>query len=163
MQLKEAFIESIKENEGILFKISKIYGKDLEDQKDLYQEIVYQSWHSYANFKGKSKFSTWLYKVGLNTAISHLNQQKKKLGESGFDQDILQIIDEREQVLEERSALLYHSIKQLNEVDKGIIFLFLEGKNYEEIASITALSTSNVGTRLGRIKNKLKELMLKAQ
>ncbi len=77
MQQKEAFIQTIKDNEGIIYKITRVYAKDTEDQKDLYQEIVYQLWKSFDSFKGKSKLSTWMYRVALNTSIAHLNQNKR--------------------------------------------------------------------------------------
>jgi RNA polymerase sigma-70 factor, ECF subfamily len=159
MQRKEAFIQTIKDNEGIIYKITRVYAKDTEDQKDLYQEIVYQLWKSFESFKGKSKLSTWMYRVALNTSIAHLNRQKIKGHTVSIGIDLLNRSDPATgegTAWEERMHILYAHIKQLNVIEKGLILLFLEGKNYDEIATITGFTTTNVGTRLGRIKQKLK-------
>ena len=156
MQDKTAFVAIIKENEGILYKITRVYTDTTEDQKDLYQEIVYQLWKSFDSFKGNSKISTWMYRIALNTAIAHLNKSKKRVRQVRLDFELVNPIDEKDSTTEERLKILYEMIKQLNVIEKGLILLFLEGKSYEEIANITGFSTSNVGTRLSRIKKKLK-------
>lgn len=156
MQPKQDFIQTIKDNEGIIYKITRVYTNDSEEQKDLYQEIVYQLWKSYESFQGKSKISTWMYRVALNTSIAHLNQQKKKGHSVSLDFELLNRPDEQDGVLEEQMQILYAHIKQLNVIEKGLILLFLEGKSYDEIAAITGFTVTNVGTRLGRIKQKLK-------
>ena len=162
MQQKEAFIQTIKDNEGIIYKITRVYAKDTEDQKDLYQEIVYQLWKSFDSFKGKSKLSTWMYRVALNTSIAHLNQNKRRplstsvvsLNFESLDVAYPSSITGSE--WDDRMHILYEHIKRLNVIEKGLILLFLEGNSYEEIAIITGFTTTNVGTRLGRIKQKLK-------
>jgi len=156
MHRKKEFIRIIKENEGIIYKISRVYAKDIEDQKDLYQEIVYQLWKSFDSFKGEAKISTWMYRIALNTSITFLNKQKRKDRHVSIGFELLNRVDEQDLVLEERINTLYVHIKNLNIVEKGIILLHLEGKNYDEIAAITVFSNTNVGTRLGRIKQKLK-------
>lgn len=156
MQDKTAFVAIIKENEGILYKITRVYTDTIEDQKDLYQEIVYQLWKSFDSFKGNSKISTWMYRIALNTAIAYLNKSKKRVRQVRLDFELVNPIDEKDSTTEERLKILYEMIKQLNVIEKGLILLFLEGKSYEEIANITGFSTSNVGTRLSRIKKKLK-------
>jgi len=156
MHSREAFITIIKENEGIIYKIARVYTEDREDQKDLYQEIVYQLWKSFDSFQGKSKVSTWMYRVALNTSIGHLNRQKRKGHSVKVDNQLLNLAEESDDVMEERMHLLYSHIKKLSVVEKGIILLYLEGKTYDEIAAITGFTSSNVGTRLGRIKQKLK-------
>lgn len=162
MQQKEAFIQTIKDNEGIIYKITRVFAKDTEDQKDLYQEIVYQLWKSFDSFKGKSKLSTWMYRVALNTSIAHLNQNKRRpLSTSGISLNFesLDVADPSSitgSEWDDRMHILYEHIKRLNVIEKGLILLFLEGNSYEEIATITGFTTTNVGTRLGRIKQKLK-------
>ena len=146
----------IREHEGIIYKISRVYFDQEEDQKDLYQEIVYQLWKSYDSFDDRSKWSTWMYRVALNTAISFLKRDKsklKKVSSEGLDNFKMEPFD---QVMEERIEWLYKSIQELSVVEKGIILLYLEGKRHDEIASITGFSTTNVGTRISRIKEKLK-------
>jgi RNA polymerase sigma-70 factor (ECF subfamily) len=157
MQDKTTFVAIIKEHEGIIYKITRVYTDTIEDQKDLYQEIVYQLWKSFDSFKGNSKISTWIYRIALNTSIAHLNKRKKKIKQVTLDFELLKIADQKDTVIEERLSLLYQKIKQLNVVEKGLILLFLEGKSYDEIAAITGFTSSNVGTRLSRIKKKLKD------
>jgi len=157
MQDKTAFVLIVKKNEGLIYKITRVYTDTQEDQKDLYQEIVYQLWKSFDSFKGNSKISTWIYRIALNTAIGYLNKSKKKVSQVSLDFELLNPADESDTVTEERLAILYNMIKQLNIIEKGLILLLLEGKSYDEIAVITGFSSSNVGTRLSRIKKKLKE------
>ncbi len=157
MQDKTAFVTIVKENEGIIYKITRVYTDTQEDQKDLYQEIVYQLWKSFGSFKGNSKISTWMYRVAMNTAIAYLNKSKKKVPQVRLDFELLHPIDEKDSTTEERLSILYAMIKQLNVIEKGLILLLLEGKSYDEIAVITGFSSSNVGTRLSRIKKKIKE------
>jgi len=161
MQRKEEFIKIIKENEGIIYKISRVYTNDIEDQKDLYQEIVFQLWKSFDSFKGNSKFSTWMYRIALNTSITYLNSQKRKSNQVSIDFELLNRVEEYDGLIQERIDILYAHIKELSIIEKGIILLYLEGKSYDEIASITGFTNSNVGTRLSRIKLKLKDEIIK--
>ena len=156
MHTKEDFIRHIKENEGIIYKVARLYTNSAEDQKDVYQEIVYQLWKSYPSFKANSKISTWMYRVALNTAISNLKKEKRKGTRVSIDNVLFNKIDPVDTVMEERITLLYAHIKKLSIVERGIILLHLEGKNYDDIATITGFTATNVGTRLTRIKNKLK-------
>jgi RNA polymerase sigma-70 factor (ECF subfamily) len=161
MHTKEEFIEQIKENQGIIYKVARLYTNNAEDQKDVYQEIVYQLWKSYPSFKENSKFSTWMYRIALNTAISNLNKEKRKGTQVSIDNFLLNKMDQVDTVMEERITILYAHIKRLSIVEKGIILLHLEGKNYDEIATITGFTKTNIGTRLGRIKQKLKSQIKK--
>ena len=161
MHTKEEFFQNIKENEGIIYKVARLYADSAEDQKDVYQEIVYQLWKSYPSFKKNSKISTWMYRVALNTAISNLKKEKRKGIQVPIDNSLLNRMAEIDTVMEERITLLYAHIKKLSIVENGIILLHLEGKNYDEIAAITGFTSTNIGTRLTRIKNKLKSQIKK--
>jgi RNA polymerase sigma-70 factor (ECF subfamily) len=156
MHTKKEFTQDIKENEGIIYKIARVYTDSAEDQKDLYQEIVYQLWKSYDSFKRDSKVSTWMYRIALNTAISNLKKEKRKKFQVSIDTSLLNHTDPVDTAMEERITLLYAHIKKLSIVERGIILLHLEGKNYDEIATITGFTNTNVGTRLTRIKEKIK-------
>ncbi|MCE7057096.1 sigma-70 family RNA polymerase sigma factor [Algoriphagus sp. AGSA1] len=156
MSKEEEFVNLIHENQGLIYKITTIYAKEKPEQDDLYQEIVYQTWKSFAHFKKASKPSTWLYRVGMNTAITHLNKNRRKLNTMPFEEVNLQFIDDTDPEREERIQHLYDQIRKLNLLDRGIIFLYLEGKSHEEIAEISGISVSNVGTRMSRIKAKLR-------
>lgn len=159
MSKEEEFVNLIHENQGLIYKITSIYAKEKAEQDDLYQEIVYQTWKSFDHFKKASKPSTWLYRVGMNTAITHLNKSKKQLNTLPFEQITLQFSEPQDSEKEERIQMLYAQIRKLNLLDRGIIFLFLEEKTYEEIAEISGISVSNVGTRMSRIRRKLKSEM----
>jgi len=155
MQSKQEFIKIVKQNEGVIYKVAKVYTNSREDEQDLYQDIVYQLWRSFGSFRSEAKISTWMYRIALNTAIAHLNKEKKKGNQVPIDELLLNKTDTSDIPIDERSEVLYAQIKELSTIEKGIILLYLEGKTYDEIASITGFSSTNVGTRLGRIKQKL--------
>lgn len=157
--MSDDFLNSIKKNEGIIFKLIRIYADRDEDQQDLYQEIIYQLLKSHNSFQGKSKISTWIYKVVLNTSLTHINLKKKHSKTVSLQDMGIQIEEKKDTHFEDSITEMYRQIRQLNEIDRAIIFLFLEGQNYEEIAAITGFSTTNVGTRLNRIRVKLKNKM----
>jgi RNA polymerase sigma factor (sigma-70 family) len=159
--MSDDFLDTIKENEGIIFKLVRIYADQDEDQKDLYQEIVYQLWKSFHSFQGKSKISTWIYKVALNTSLAYINLRKKHSKTVSLQDIPLHTEEKADTLLEEKIAEMYRQIKQLNEIDRAIIFLFLEDKSYEEIAAITGFTITNIGTRLNRIKSRLRNQMNK--
>lgn len=161
MGKEEAFVHTIKEYEGMIFKITTIYTNNQYDQKDLYQEIVYQLWKSFDSYRKEAKISTWLYRVALNTALVQLRKQKRRAEALPIDQVVLHVTDQHDPVFETQLKRLYTQIGKLDILEKGIILLFLEGKKYEEIGEILGLSTTNVGTRLSRIKSKLKERIIK--
>ena len=155
MDNKKEFIGIVQANEGLIYKVAKVYANSREDEQDLYQDIVYQLWKSFGSFRSESKISTWMYRIALNTAIAHLNKEKKKGNHVPIDDILLNRTDTTDTLMNERSEVLFAQIKQLSTVEKGIILLYLEGKTYDEIAGITGFSTTNIGTRLGRIKQKL--------
>jgi RNA polymerase sigma-70 factor (ECF subfamily) len=155
------FLSTIKENEGIIYKLVRIYAEQYDDQQDLYQEIIYQLWKSFNTFQGKSTISTWIYKVALNTSLAHINLKKKHSGKVSMQEIGLQMEDPKDTQTEERITEMYRQIRRLNDIDRAIIFLFLEGKSYEEIAAISGFTISNVGTRLNRIKQNLRNKIVK--
>jgi RNA polymerase sigma-70 factor (ECF subfamily) len=160
MTQEKVFVEVIQDNEGILYKMTRLYANNKEDQKDLYQDIVYQLWKAFNTFRGDAKLSTWIYRIALNTALLYLKNKKRKGNNTSLDGIVL-INENYDPVLEERLKILYAHIREFGEVDKGIVFLFLEGKKYEEISDITGMSTSNIGTRMARIKEKLNKQIIK--
>jgi RNA polymerase sigma-70 factor (ECF subfamily) len=161
MEIKEEFTKVIKANEGLIYKITTLYTDGKQDRKDLYQEIVFQLWKSFGSFSEQSKLSTWMYRVALNTAIFHLKQSKRRPDTIPFELEMDRLTDESDKAEEDRIKLLYEQIQQLNLLEKGIILLFLEGKSHEEIAEIVGISVSNVGTKISRIKEKLKSQIKK--
>ena len=143
---------------GIIYKICNLYA-DGEDRDDLKQEIIYQLWKSYPTYRGDSKFQSWMYRVALNTAILGLRARKMKHTVLS-DQELKISEDPLEQQDEEaRVKQLYRQISKLKDLDKTIIFLYLEQCSYEEIAEITGISTKNVSVRLVRIREKLRKML----
>jgi len=141
---------------GIIYKICKLYG-DREDREDLKQEIIYQLWKSYPTYRGDAKFQSWMYRVALNTAMLGLRARKMKY--TGLtDQELKTSEDPFEKQDEEaRVKLLYRQISKLKDLDKTIIFLYLEQCSYEERSEIPGISTKNVSVRLVRIREKLRK------
>ncbi len=140
---------------GIIYKICNLYATE-EDRDDLKQEIIYQLWKSYPTYRGDSKFQSWMYRVALNTAMLGLRARKIKY--TSLSDHALEISeDPYEQKDEEiRIKQLYKQISKLKDLDKTIIFLYLEQCSYDEIAEITGISTKNVSVRLVRIREKLR-------
>lgn len=163
MSKEVVFTDLIREHQGLLFKVTSIYTDNKQDQEDLFQEVVYQLWKYFDSFRNESKITTWMYRVAMNTAIIHLKQNKRRPDSIAIVDAIIKETDTaRDDVYEERLRLLYRQLQQLNTLDKGLIFLLLEGKSYKEIAEITGLEASNVGTRISRVKKKLKTNMTKS-
>ena len=158
---KETFITALKANEASIYKIASVYTNDIEDRNDLVQEIIYQLWKSFDTFNHKSSLSTWMYRVALNVAIYHLKAAKRKIPTVTIDDQVLNRNEVEHTDQEARWRLLKQSIDQLNLLDKGIVILYLEDKSYEEIAEIVGISVSNVGTKLSRIKEKLRQQISK--
>ena len=160
--LNDEFMDILEKNMPILLKISKAYTNLRQDREDLIAEIILQMWKSYNSFRKDSKVSTWVYRVALNTSMNYKRKQKTNplaslLNETG-DKDIFSwLIIEQEDSSE--IDLLYRSIDDLNTIDKAIILLYLDKNSHEEISEITGISKTNVGTRIGRIKDKLKKII----
>jgi len=156
---EQEFIEQISNHQGIINKIIYLYIDDSQDRQDLRQEIQLQAWKAIGRFRGDSQFSTWLYRVALNTVLTF--RRKNKINATDLDKvsHHLIIVDHEPS---DRSELLFRAIKKLNDVDKAIITLHLEDYDNSEIAEITGLSKNNVGVKLHRIKQSLKEQLKKS-
>lgn len=153
-QLSKSFLTQINQNIGILHKVSKIYFDIKEDQEDVIQEMMYQLWSSFPRFNGSSKFSTWMYRVCINTALTYNRKSRKTIVLTVPNvQDQVDIIEEDYE--EESIRHLMHYISKLTKLNKAIILLYLENMTYEEIARVTGLSQSNVSVRLVRIKKEI--------
>jgi RNA polymerase sigma-70 factor (ECF subfamily) len=141
---------------GIIYKICNLYA-DGEDREDLKQEIIYQLWKSYPDYRGDSKFQTWMYRVALNTAM--LGLRARKIRYTGLTDKELSISEDpyEHQDKESRVKKLYKQISELKDLDKTIIFLYLEQCTYNEIAEITGISLKNVSVRLSRIRERLRK------
>lgn len=159
--MEKEFLQIIQKNQGIIHKVCNIYCDFAEDRNDLFQEIVAQLWKSYPSFRNDSKFSTWMYRVALNTAITSFKKNKRRPDQNRLSFDNFQIAEEKyDTETEENIKLLYRAVSQLTGVEKSIVLLFLENKKYEEIAEITGITQNYVRVKMNRIKRKLKKLMV---
>jgi RNA polymerase sigma-70 factor (ECF subfamily) len=148
---------------GILLKIARAYTHTFQDREDLISDIVYEMWKSFPDFKGHSKVSTWIYRVALNTALNQNRRNRKKRDFLQHAIDISTNESAEENSVNPQVELLYECIDELDEFSKAIILLYLDGHKHEEIAEITGISTSNVGTRVSRIKEVLKNRIITKQ
>jgi RNA polymerase sigma-70 factor (ECF subfamily) len=151
------FETRIRENERLLHKVCRVYAKTEPDREDLFQEIVIQLWKAYASFKGHSKFSTWLYRVAINTAITGLRTKNNFIESyepAGLPSHISN--DNTNDETEEKLAQMYEAINTLNDVDKAIVILYMEDRSYEEMEEILGISQGNLRVRMNRIKEKLR-------
>ena len=152
------FRQVIEQHKGILYKIARAYCPDTEDRQDLLQEIMLQIWKSISKYDRRFALSTWIYRISLNVAIS--SYRKKKTTKDIFtslDNSAENIAEETDREKEEMLNLLDRFISELNQFDKALLILYLEDKSHAEISDILGISVSNVGTRVGRIKEKLKQ------
>ena len=150
------FVQLLNANQGIIGKVCSIYCNYKEDYEDLFQEIAYQAYKGFATFKGEAKFSTWLYRIALNTAMSSFRKKKPLLN---FVAELPnEAVFSNEEQHNQKQHLIY-AIKQLNEGERAIITLYLEELSYAEIASIIGISENNTAVKINRIKNKLHQIL----
>lgn len=160
-EIEQEFIARIRQHQGILHKISAVYAKRKADREDLMQEMILQLWRSYPSFRGKSEFSTWMYRVALNTAITFT----KKASFFGEHTENLSAVADYSESMEfsEDLKILYQAIGQLNKVEKAIILMWLDEKPYSEIAEMLGITIKNVSVRIVRIKAKLADIIKRLQ
>jgi RNA polymerase sigma-70 factor (ECF subfamily) len=154
--VEKAFLEMIHENERLIYKVCSFYASDEHPLADLYQEVVCNLWAGYPNFRNGCSFSTWIYRIALNTCISGLRKELRtpqKIPVAALENVLVEPESINDQIKE-----MYHFIHQLKTMERAIILLYLEDKSYQEIADITGLTVNNVATKLKRSKQKLKEM-----
>lgn len=156
---KYIFLSVIETNKGIIYKIANSYCKDSEDRKDLFQEIVSQLWKSFDNYNNQYRYSTWIYRVALNVAISfYRKENRRKVLSSTLSEGVFSLIDfDETNEMESNLRLLQQFIQELKDLDKALMLLYLEEKSHREIAEIIGISETNVATKIGRIKLLLKQ------
>lgn len=158
-----AFLRLVNQHKGILYKASRIYADSMEDREDLQQEILIQLWKSYQNFKGNSEFSTWMYRVAINTAITYLKKEKKRTSNHTDAPHHFEVQQEdynpaRDQQLD----FFYSAVQELNALEKAVIFYFMEGMSHKEIGSNLGLSEGNARVKLNRTKEKIQQIIKKS-
>ncbi|MBB4034669.1 RNA polymerase sigma-70 factor (ECF subfamily) [Dysgonomonas hofstadii] len=147
------FMEMIRQNEGVIYKVTSFYTDADHPIGDLYQEVVLNLWKAFPSFRGESKYSTWIYRIALNTCVSFYRRNKKNMAYVDIAVDVPEEVENNEQIQE-----LYKLINRLGKIERALVLLYLDDKSYKEIAEITGLSVTNVATKLSRIKDKLKQM-----
>jgi len=154
----DIFLSVIQTHKGIIYKVANSYCRDAEDRKDLVQEIMIQLWRSFDNYNDEYKYTTWMYRIALNTAISFYRKESlRDRSSEELPEDILDLIDKTESAQDENINILLQFIHELKELDKALMLLYLEEKSHKEIAAILGITETNVATKIGRIKNILKQ------
>lgn len=136
-----------------------MYADRREDREDLFQEIVLQLWRSFPGYKGEAKITTWMYRIALNTAITHLRKETRRAKSTQLDEVALQVPAGLEPEPEERVEAMYRAIQQLTTVEKALVMLYMDDHSYRSMTEIMGISESNVGFKLNRIKAKLRNLV----
>lgn len=158
-ELEEQFVSIFESNIGIILKIARAYSRTIHDREDLINDIALELWKAFPNFRGDSKISTWIYRIALNVSMNYKRKKRPNLlffSESNQFEISDWLYDKEDS---EQSDLLYDCIDELNEINKAIIILYLDGNSHEEISKITGISKTNVGTRISRIKDQIKKIV----
>ncbi|MAP80866.1 MAG: RNA polymerase subunit sigma-70 [Aequorivita sp.] len=159
-ELEHSFVTQLEENQNIVHKICRLYTNDSESHNDLFQEITIQLWRAYPKFRGDSKFSTWMYRVALNTAITLYRKSKRKIKTQDYEGISFKISSvPYDDTIEQQLKLMYSAVKKLNDIDKALVFLYLEDKSYREISETLGISEVNARVKMNRIKEKLRTIL----
>ncbi len=160
LSLEQSFIQQLQQNQNIIHKICRLYTRGDDAHKDLFQEITIQLWNAFPKFRGDSKFSTWAYRVALNTTITLYRKSTRTIQTVDYEkQQFFISSEEYNPEVEEQLKLMYEAVYQLNDIEKALIFMYLEDKDYTEIAETLGISEVNARVRMNRIKGKLKKIL----
>lgn len=152
IQEKE-FLSMIGQYKGVIFKVASFYADENNPMDDLYQDVVLNLWKAYPSFRNESAISTWIYRIALNTCISYYRKKSKTPLRVELTADLKEYVEENENI-----SQLYALINCLGKMERALIFLYLEDRPYKEIAELMGITTTNVSTKINRIKEKLKTL-----
>ena len=152
---QQIFHEWLDGYRGLIFKIIRAYAFNTDDLNDLFQEVCLQVFRSIPNFKAKSAVSTWLYRISLNTAINWSTKEKKRVNGYHGIETMANLLQTSDNSNEKQLNWLYAEIKKLNEIDRSLTLLLLDGYSYREMAEIMGISENNIGVKIHRIKKQL--------
>jgi RNA polymerase sigma-70 factor (ECF subfamily) len=152
---KKIFESWLSLHKGLIFKIIRAYGRTPMDREDLFQEITFQVWRSILSFRGESAVTTWIYRIALNVSIRWLRKEKRQVQSESIE-DVQHIIQEtKDYIDDERLEWLYQEIHKLDEIDRSITLLMLDGLSYKEMSSIIGITETHIGVKINRIKKQL--------
>ncbi len=156
---EQQFLSLVKQHQGIVHKICRLYRDSVQDREDLFQEIMFQLWQSFPAFEGRSTISSWMYRIALITALASF---RKKSPAISFPERLPEIAAETPDDTEhqQRQQLLF-ALKQLDDVEKAIMALYLEDMSYAAIAAIIGISENYVGVKINRAKIKIQNSLNK--
>jgi RNA polymerase sigma-70 factor (ECF subfamily) len=159
-ELEHNFVKLLEQHQNIVHKVCRLYTNNQDAHNDLFQEITIQLWKAYPKFRGDAKFSTWMYRVGLNTAITLYRKSKRSINTQNFEgveyKIKAEVYDDTE---EQQLKTLYKAVHQLNDIEKALVFLYLEDKDYREISETLGISEVNARVKMNRIKTKLRTIL----
>lgn len=159
-ELEHNFVALLEKHQNIVHKVCRLYTSNQDAHNDLFQEITIQLWKAYPKFRGEAKFSTWMYRVGLNTAITLYRKNKRKISTQDYDDVQFKIAtEEYDDTEEQQLKLLYNAVHQLSDIEKALVFLYLEDKNYREISETLGITEVNARVKMNRVKTKLKTIL----
>lgn len=154
--VQDAFIAALDGHRGILLNVARAYCRDEASREDLVQEIAVQLWRGYPRYNGRASLSTWIYRIAINVAISFYRAQTRRPESAGRAEQIFEQAASAEPVADEQLERLQTMIEALEPLDRALMLLYLDDRPYAEIAEILGISESNVGTKINRIKTRLK-------
>jgi RNA polymerase sigma factor (sigma-70 family) len=147
----------VRENQGIIYKLVGLYARDPEEKKDLYQDILLNTWKAWPGFRGASKFSTWLYRISLNTILGHQRKEQRRPVTQEHDENAHSV--ENNAPYRQDKEALWKAVRQLKEIDRAVIMLHLDGYGNMEIADIMGIRPNNEAVKLNRIRTQLQNLL----
>lgn len=154
---RESFLRLVEQHKKIIFKVCNAYCFDAEDRKDLVQEVIVQLWKSFSRYDEQYKITTWMYTIALNVSVSYVRKESKRSRlNAPMDDNILLIAESDTAENDDNLRMLHHFINQLEPLNRALMILYLEEHSHEEIAGILDITVSNVGTKINRIKQKLR-------
>lgn len=156
-ELEANFERQVLNHTSMIFKVCRMYTYTAHDQEDLYQEIIIQAWKAYPNFRGEAQFSTWLYRIAINTAINGLQKRSRRIQTSSIEQVDDASIDDAVNE-DDLWHELQQAIEKLNDLEKAIVMLYLDDLSYDEMETILGINEATLRVKMNRIKQKLKKI-----
>ncbi len=156
--LQDEFLQLVQSHQGLLHKVCHLYENNTADREDLFQEMILQLWKSYGSFRGEAKVSTWIYRIALNTALSSIRKNKRRISVSYPEIIPHEIADEKNDTIqEEKLQFLHQAVACLSEIERALVMLYIEEKNYDEMEEIMGISSGTLRVKMNRIKEKLRQ------